>query len=58
MRLCRDCEQWHTTKQWRGNCWKHPWERDKYSETASVPDCRDYTPKVVVPLYQVAAKGG
>jgi len=45
MRLCRDCEQWHTTKQWRGNCWKHPWERDKWSETASVPECRDFVDK-------------
>lgn len=34
MKLCRECEHWFTTKQWKGNCREHPWEKDQYSETA------------------------
>jgi hypothetical protein len=34
MPLCRNCEHWRDTLQWRGNCSRHPWEHDKYSEEA------------------------
>jgi hypothetical protein len=41
MILCRNCEQWFTTSQWRGNCRKHPFEKDKYSqETVPNEDCK------------------
>ena len=30
--LCRNCESWYTTQQWMGNCKKHPFEKDKYSQ--------------------------
>lgn len=50
IKLCRTCDQWHTTSQWKGNCKKHPWEKDKWSETASpvTSGCQDYTPKILV----------
>ena len=32
---CRECEEWYTTAQWKGNCRKHPWKKDKSSESAS-----------------------
>jgi len=40
---------------WKGNCWKHPWQKDKYSQEASVPDCPDYADKFE--KYQVASGG-
>jgi len=43
---CRNCEYWYTTLQWKGNCLKHPWERDKYSEDALVNGCPDYEDKL------------
>ena len=46
MNLCRNCEQWETTTQWKGKCKLHPWEKDRYSEDASVPDCLDYVDKL------------
>ena len=58
MRKCRDCEYWFTTSDmqvWKGNCKKHPFEKDKYSEDASVPECPDYVDKYN--KYQVATKG-
>jgi len=55
IRLCRNCEQWFTTSQWRGNCKKYPFEKDKYSdETTPHADCRgrDFVDKQA--KYQVA----
>lgn len=52
--LCRNCEYWQPTQQWRGNCRKHPWEQDKYSDVATVYGCKDYVDKHA--KYQVAAK--
>jgi len=31
--LCRNCKQWYSTAEWKGNCQLHPWEQDKWSET-------------------------
>lgn len=45
IRFCRNCIQWHTTRAWKGNCWKHPWKKDKYSQEASTGDCPDYVDK-------------
>jgi hypothetical protein len=56
MQLCRNCESWQTTSQWKGKCEIHPWKKDKYSEDASVPDCPDYVDKYA--KYKVATKGG
>jgi len=39
---------------WKGNCWKHPWEKDKYSQEATVGDCPDYVDKHA--RYKVALK--
>ena len=35
MILCRNCGHWYTTpemQQWQGNCDKHPFENDQYSQ--------------------------
>jgi hypothetical protein len=45
MNLCRNCVYWHSTRQWKGNCKKHPWPKDRYSEDAHVINCPDYTSK-------------
>ena len=55
MKLCRNCEEWYTTSQWMGNCKKHPWEKDRYSQDASAYGCPDYVDKSI--KYQVASKG-
>jgi len=52
MRMCRDCEHWRITAQWRGTCSLHLWEKPKWSEDASVPNCPDYVDKYA--KYQVA----
>lgn len=51
---CRNCIHWRATLQWKGNCLKHPWEKDKWSETASANGCPDYKDKYA--KYQVAGK--
>jgi hypothetical protein len=56
IRLCRNCEHWRDTADWQGNCKLHAWEKDKYSEYASVPECPDYVDKY--DKYKVVAKGG
>jgi len=43
---CRNCEEWYTTSQWKGNCKEHLWKRDKYSEDASANGCHDYKDKL------------
>lgn len=50
IRLCRNCESWINTTQWRGDCQKHPWTKLKWSETASpvTRGCQDYTPRILV----------
>jgi len=47
---CRNCEEWYTTSQWRGNCKPHHTKKDRWSETASpvTSGCTDYTPKILV----------
>ncbi len=45
MNLCRNCEHWYSTFVWRGNCNKHQWIKDKYSQDAEPGDCRDYVDK-------------
>lgn len=58
MRKCRVCESWFTTPDmqvWKGNCSKHPFKKDKYSETATPnEDCkgRDFVDKYA--KYQAA----
>jgi len=52
--MCRNCEHWETTAQWRGNCRKHPWEKDRWSEDASAEGCRDYVDKLA--KYKVEVK--
>ena len=42
MKHCRTCEHWQSTRPWKGNCAKHPWARDKYSEDATCDQCPDY----------------
>jgi len=42
---CRDCEYWFTTQQWKGNCRKYPFEKDKYSEEATRFNCPDFVDK-------------
>jgi hypothetical protein len=41
-RLCRNCIQWRDTQRWKGNCNKHPWEHDRYSQDATATGCEDY----------------
>ena len=45
MKLCRNCDEWYTTSPWMGNCRKHPWEKDRYSQDASAYGCPDYVDK-------------
>jgi hypothetical protein len=45
MKHCRDCIQWYYTSQWKGNCARHPWYKDKYSEDATADGCEDYIDK-------------
>lgn len=49
IKFCRNCIYWETTSNWRGNCGKHPWEDDKYSQDASpnTMGCRDYTERQI-----------
>ena len=54
MKRCYTCEHWHTTRAWRGNCRKHPWSEDRYSQDATAGDCPDYVDRYA--KYQVAAK--
>lgn len=45
---CRNCEEWKRTVLWKGNCKKHPWKKDRYSEDAEPnQDCKgkDYVDK-------------
>jgi len=35
IKFCRNCEHWKTTDQWQGNCKKHPYEKDQWSQSAS-----------------------
>ncbi|MBV6343025.1 hypothetical protein [Candidatus Magnetobacterium casense] len=44
MNLCRDCVHWHWTGDFRGNCFIHRWEHDKYSQDAVPSDmgCKEY----------------
>ena len=52
IRFCRNCEHWHTTRVWKGNCRKHPWDKNKYSQEARVSGCPDYVDKYT--KYKVA----
>ena len=45
IKLCRNCEEWYTTSQWRGNCALHHTEKDRWSEDASANGCTDYKDK-------------
>ena len=54
LKFCRNCEHWYTTVVWKGNCREHPWEKDKYSQEASVLGCPDYVDKYA--KYQVAGR--
>jgi len=43
MILCRNCEHWDTENkpQWKGNCKKHPFWKDQWSQGASPnEDCK------------------
>jgi hypothetical protein len=51
---CRNCAHWASTYRWQGNCSKHPWPRDKFSEDATANGCGDYEDKQV--QYRVAAR--
>lgn len=42
---CRNCAHWASTYRWQGNCGKHPWPRDKYSEDATANGCPHYEDK-------------
>jgi hypothetical protein len=47
---CRNCLEWYSTALWRGNCRKHPWEKDRWSEHAEPnEDCqgKDYVDKYI-----------
>jgi hypothetical protein len=46
MKLCRNCEHWYTTQQWRGNCKKERWEIDKWSQSTDAGDCPHYVDKL------------
>jgi small-conductance mechanosensitive channel len=52
-RLCRNCIEWRDTQQWKGNCNKHPWEHDRYSQDATATGCEDYLDKYA--KYQAAS---
>lgn len=57
MRMCRDCEQWYSSAQWRGNCKLHPWDNDRWSETCEPSlECKgkDFVDKYA--KYQVAQR--
>jgi len=49
MKLCRNCEYWHYTAQWMGNCRLHPFGKDQWSQDAEPnADCEkanDFTDK-------------
>lgn len=49
LKFCRDCIHWQTTSGWKGNCTKHPWPKDKYSQDASpnTMECIDYEDKQI-----------
>jgi len=57
MKLCRNCEHWYSTAQWKGNCRLHPWGKDQWSDTATPNmSCNeeDYVDKML--KYRVEAK--
>ena len=54
IKFCRNCENWHTTSQWQGNCIKHPWENDKWSQGTTTGGCTDYYDKYE--KYRIAQK--
>jgi hypothetical protein len=58
--LCRNCEHWYDTRQWWGNCTKHPFlEHDKATEdTRPNEDCKgkDFIDKYI--KYQKGVKSG
>lgn len=57
--MCRTCEHWYATAQWKGNCKLHNWQRDKWSETTEPSlDCKgkDYIDKYI--KYQKGVKSG
>lgn len=53
IRHCRNCLEWRDTYPWKGNCNKHPWKNDKYSEDASANGCEDYVDRYT--KYQMAS---
>jgi hypothetical protein len=44
-KYCRHCTEWRSTYAPKGNCNKHPWEHDRYSQDASANGCEDYVDK-------------
>lgn len=51
---CRNCVEWRDTAAWRGNCNKHPWEHNRYSQDAVANGCEDYVDKYA--KYKVASR--
>lgn len=47
IKLCRDCTHWHYTADWRGNCYIHRWDKDKYSQDATPTGCPEYALRCV-----------
>lgn len=50
------CQHWQTTYEWKGNCRKHPWTRDRYNQDATTGDCPDYEDRIQ--QYAVAGRKG
>jgi hypothetical protein len=42
---CRSCVHWRWTSAHRGNCKKHRWPKDQWSQSATAGSCKDYKPK-------------
>ena len=54
-KMCRTCTHWRTTAPWQGQCDLHPWPQTRWSETARVPGCPDYTDRFQDYRWQKAA---
>lgn len=47
MKWCRNCTWWTYTGDFKGNCQKHPWDHDKYSQDADAESCPHYQDKSI-----------
>ena len=45
IKWCRHCTHSRTTGGYKINCSLHPWEEDKFSQSADVGVCPDYEDK-------------